>query len=337
MSTFRNTPNRRSIVLLSDALTYLDRERRNRSTQFAQSLRTALQAAPHVLLALLAVVDTPQRITDIDVCVSPTATPDEFRAAVIRAATALRLKAPPPLQPSQRADVRVGFANREQLDECLHLRRRVYEMLCYLPDNLTGMPDAPELDGYDDGAVHFAATVGRTVVGTARLILDRPLPDGNAAPPPIGIDGTRVKQARWLRDIAVTNLGAARERFARAPFFPLPLLTSGSFANWPQALIALSGAAELSRVIVDPQYRGTGISRHIVRRAIQVATTARIPLMVLDCIPAHTAMYEKYGFRQLRNHEHHDRDLDQYAVAMALPLTTTHSTLPMGGVAWIDP
>ena len=79
---------------------------------------------------------------------------EALREAIVKAATGLRLKAPPPAraEAGSPAKVRVeAVQSMDQLPDCLALRKKVYGLLSYLPDKIAADPGGIEMDGYDIG------------------------------------------------------------------------------------------------------------------------------------------------------------------------------------------
>ena len=99
---------------------------------------------------------------------------------------------------------------------------------------------------------------------------------------------------------------------------PLPILESTEFdRRWSEVLRETSPGAELSRLVVKPEYRGLGISRDLVRAVLAKSIEMRRRVVLLECIPTHEDMYKKYGFRRMDGDPHsRPTDLDQYAIAM---------------------
>jgi hypothetical protein len=56
---------------------------------------------------------------------------------------------------------------------------------------------------------------------------------------------------------------------------------------------------------------------------ISVAVDLQKEYLILECVPQHARMYERYGFQKLAGHHCRAQDLDQLAVGMTLDLTET--------------
>jgi len=75
---------------------------------------------------------------------------------------------------------------------------------------------------------------------------------------------------------------------------------------------------ELSRVIVDLEYRGNGISRRLVDLAVQTAARAGVNRLFLECLPSHEQIYERHGFRKLDGIKGTVIDVRRTMIAMEL-------------------
>jgi hypothetical protein len=341
----RETPGR--FVLISDRLTVRDRRGKLGPSPLVTQVREPLRTGRH-LGGLVALVEGPAgRVSDVDRVVARDAGRAALREAIVGVATGLRLKAPPPVRPEGTSPAGVtvqAVQSPEQLRGCLALRRQVYGLLGYLPDAVMADPSGLDLDGYDVGSIHFAALRAGEVVGTVRLVTELPLPSAedpqaNSSSSSSGISfialHTHEMHARWCKAIARKAGTGLRARATSHPFMPLPILQSTEFeTRWSQALQRFSPGAELSRLVVAPHCRGLNISCLLVQAAIAKTIQMKRRILLLECIPAHEEMYHrKYGFRRLSLKDPQGRaiapelyphsrptDLDQYAVALGLPL-----------------
>ena len=246
-----------------------------------------------------------------------------LRAALVKTATGLRPKAPPGRRGDESAFEVNVVPSRDDLRRCFTLRRLVYDMMGYLPEAVSANASNLELDAFDVRAVHFMATHVPTgdLAGTMRLVLSKPQECRDA-----------VCQGAWGRNIGI-DAGEPFTRFLHAPpFWPLPILASADFRDkWPEMLERAEDAAEVSRLIVAPRYRGFGLSRLLVRAGLAKALELGKSPLLLECIPAHRVLYAKFGFNlltnllQVTNDAVHCRpgDLDQQAVGMYLDLNQT--------------
>jgi predicted GNAT family N-acyltransferase len=312
-------------LVISDLLTERDSEGKPRPSRLASQIRESFRAGRHLCGLIGIDRDAKGRVHDLDQVVSALADRDVLRQAVLSAAMGLRLKAPPPASDGgvKAAGVKIEAAQSlEQLKQCLALRKHVYGLMGYLPDDVMMDPSGIELDGYDERSIHFAATRGGEVVGTVRLVLE--LPAGRLPEPDTDFAFrallTQRHHADWCRQIVQDAGPAIRGRLANPPFMPLPILESSEFnKRWSQTLRETPPGGELSRLVVKPEYRGLHLSADLVRAVFAKAYEMGRQVVLLECIPSHEDMYYKYGFRRMKGDPHsRPTDLDQYAVAMWL-------------------
>jgi predicted GNAT family N-acyltransferase len=259
----------------------------------------------------------------------------ELRTKLLAVAHRLWWKAPPArkaaVQEGERVLVR-SVETRAELRACLALRGGVYRSLGYLEDDILRADSEIELDGYDAQARHFAAfdpAQMNRVVGTMRLIvpgLDPRLPAVQQA------DCARDYQD-FCRKIADRERHRAfRDRLNMPAPTALPIFDSFDYFENKECFLSLkdeielSSYAEISRVVVAPDWRGRGVSRKLVEHAIGVAQRLGRRCLLLECAPHHQHMYEKYGFTVLESggQRFYARAqlLDQIAVAMRRDLVT---------------
>jgi predicted GNAT family N-acyltransferase len=326
----RAQPHR--IVLLSEALAFGQKHRGWEATPLARQVRELFIRYPKHLCGLIALLtDQPHRITDIDAVLKiDDVTPELLKQKLLQVATRLWLKSPVDAlsSPGHGDAIRVHrVQSASQLKECLRLRHRVYEVLGYLEEPVSRSASEIDMDSFDTKAIHFAALDHRSqeFVGTARLVTTVPQRMGQTV---IG-DPWRVirDHAGWAQAIAREALikedRVFYEKITQPPELPFPIFFNSDFGTKYRAFMeqyppALGG--EVSRVIVSPLYRGLGISTLLMRAVISAAFHLKKKFLLLECVPAHARMYEKYGFRLIEGHHCRAQDLDQVAVGMLLSL-----------------
>jgi GNAT superfamily N-acetyltransferase len=85
-----------------------------------------------------------------------------------------------------------------------------------------------------------------------------------------------------------------------APAASMPIFRWFDFRQrWKKELVPIEDYAELSRLVVDPEYRGTNVSRLLIRVVIAAAIDLGRKRLLLECAPFHGPMYEKYGFKTM--------------------------------------
>jgi len=171
-----------------------------------------------------------------------------------------------------------------ELVESYRLRHDVYRALGYLPRvNRSRL----ELDAYDLSAVPFGAfdpDSGR-LIGTLRLI---------------AADHQLVYQPRIQAILADAGDRELTEQVLRPRARPLPGIISDATEHQIAAFNPMRFAVkELSRFIVRPGYRGSGISRGLALMGIAYAMRAAPAVIIAGCLPEHNQMYARYGFGKL--------------------------------------
>ena len=243
-----------------------------------------------------------------------------LRDAIVKAATGLRLKAPPPTRADAGASgkVRVEVVqSMDQLRDCLALRKKVYGLMSYLPDKIVADPSGIEMDGYDIGRSTWRPC-GAPRSSARRGSLRNCLPMS-----------TRSAESASMRSTHSVSTASGRRRSRGGP---ASRTREGSTARssrcrsssratsaerWAEMLEQTSPGAELSRLVGGPACRGLGISALLIRAVLAKAFQIHRRVLLLECIPTHVPMYARYGFKPLSDDPHsRPTDLDQFAVGM---------------------
>ena len=245
------------------------------------------------LYATVALAAAPRRVTDVD-RVAPLRGPaDALLQCVHRCLDRLAYLRPPD-RPAVVRDVVVRPIEFDHhMTAYLRLRHRVYTTMCYLNALIEEYPGELEVDWCDTRSLHFGAFDGERLVGTARLILTRP-PDGSQ------VDlVTRVMEAHPLLRQVVEN-GAIQNLL---PVFQSQLRLGGLPARLNALFDRVAAddilVGEVSRVIVDHEYRGYGLSRRLTERLVEAARAREVSDLLLECLPGHAAVYAPVGFERL--------------------------------------
>jgi GNAT superfamily N-acetyltransferase len=198
-------------------------------------------------------------------------------------------RSPGPNRPRQAQALKPAFVirvlrKRSEFIQAFSLRYEVYGSLGYLRE-----PNAArlEIDEFDRCALPFGAFDARTgkLIGTLRLVFDCEQP----------------YYAHWIQRIVEQSHDPTLHRTVLAPpQQPLPSITS----ELVKALLARFNhkgrkVYELSRTIVDPLYRGGGISRALMEFGLAYAIRHERPLLLGGCLSEHVEMYAKYGYLKL--------------------------------------
>ena len=325
----RTRPGR--IVLLAEGLA-ARKEGGWEATPLTRQIREVFIRNPIHLCGLIALLnDRPHRISDIDAVLNiDVATKESLKQNLLQVATRLWLKSPVGGLSSMgnRDAFRVRCVQSEaELKECFGLRHRVYDVLGYLEEPVSRSASAIDMDSFDTKAIHFAAVDHRSgeFVGTARLVTTVPPHMGQTV---MGNPWRVVRDhAGWAQSIARLALlkedRVFHEKITQAPEMPFPILFNSGFGTKYRAFMNQyppASGGEVSRMIVSPLHRGLGISTLLMRAVISAAFHLKKQFLLLECVPAHAKMYEKYGFRMIEGHHCRAQDLDQVAVGMLLSL-----------------
>jgi len=180
-------------------------------------------------------------------------------------------------------DIRV-LGTVEELINSYKLRYHVFADVGYLQHpNSCGL----EIDAYDERAVPFGAfdTASGAMVGTLRLITRQP----------------QCHFARLVREVveqAADHRLEAQARGAGSKLFP-----SIASKKIEQALAAYNTdglpMAELSRIVVDRNLRGSGVSRRLMEFGIAHASVRGPTLIIGSFLASTLPMYARYGYVQL--------------------------------------
>jgi predicted GNAT family N-acyltransferase len=172
----------------------------------------------------------------------------------------------------------------EELVQSYRLRYEVYADLGYLRQS---NPSKLDIDEYDGWAIPFGAfdATSRKMIGTLRLVTKQPQSDFSRL------------VAKALELFADTSLAMQ----ARAPRpHILPSIVSDKI---DQALAAfnIEGliVSELSRSVVDRNFRGSGVSRSLMELGLAQAAFGAPALLIGSYLPEHLPMYVKYGYLNL--------------------------------------
>jgi predicted GNAT family N-acyltransferase len=170
-----------------------------------------------------------------------------------------------------------------ELLESYRLRYAVYGALHYIQHTNASRL---EVDEFDTSSIPFGAfdPASGAMIGTLRLVGQAPHPDYQIL----------VQQALACFD------DPALIRLAVGPRpHPLPSLISDGIARQIAAFnTGRFPVHELSRTIVRPDHRGTGVSRGLMEFGLAHAARDEEAVLIGSCLPEHTPMYARYGYVQ---------------------------------------
>ncbi|MHC4535785.1 MAG: GNAT family N-acetyltransferase [Planctomycetota bacterium] len=314
------------VIVVSDELTTSSVEAGLVPSDLTRAIRQKFQEGIHLCGLVALAPGATRRILDIDRSVDTFAfNLEELKKAITKTANGLRLKAPPAhtktLGDSYMIEIK-AVQSRERLLECLKLRFQIYGLMGYLSDELASNPAELELDSFDLNSVHFVAVDhgNGQLAGTARLVVPQVTHHEKTL---IGNPYQTVHQhGSWCNSIArMPGADVLRYKLQEPYLLSLPILQSSDFKDkWREMLDEANQGGEISRVVVSPKYRGLGVSTMLVRAAIATSYSIGKKFLLLECVPSHAKMYEKYGFKLIEGHHNRVQELDQVAVGMQLKL-----------------
>jgi predicted GNAT family N-acyltransferase len=182
------------------------------------------------------------------------------------------------------------LCTQTELRAALKLRYSVYRIMGYLDDAFLKTKALIELNWCDSISRHFglfllSPTGHEQLIGTARLVLTK------LADPQLADWWTAIARSQsQLKPL----LEKQRQEMAQ---FKLPVLQTLKL-NDELSAEALSPFpwAEISRVIVRPDWRGYGFANRLVQAAIDAAQALDVQEIFLECLEIHAPLYAKAGF-----------------------------------------
>lgn len=172
----------------------------------------------------------------------------------------------------------------EELLDSYRLRYEIYGAIGYLQ---SANAARCEIDAYDARSIPLGAfdLVSGAMVGTLRLITDEVQP------------GYAYLIARVLEQLGDDALTAQAN--APATSF-LPSIVSDEVEREIEHFnVEGFPIRELSRSIVRPEHRGSGVSRGLMALGMALAARHTPALLIGGCMPEHLPMYARYGYQQL--------------------------------------
>jgi len=171
-----------------------------------------------------------------------------------------------------------------ELIESYRLRYEVYSELGYIQRTNESML---EIDEYDFLSIPFGAfdPVSGAMIGTLRLITAELQPAYD----------------RLIRRVIAQFADASLTQQALGPWrHPLPSIITDEIDRQIEAFnTERFRVNELSRTIVRPGHRSSGVSRGLMEFGLAHAARFAPAILIGGCLPEHLPMYARYGYRQL--------------------------------------
>jgi predicted GNAT family N-acyltransferase len=263
-------------------------------------------------LGTIAILQSRERLTDIDRTIVPDVTRDDLVHAMVMLLGRLEyLKAPVPRQvvdPQSMVIRPLRSDNEAEVRSYFQLRHRVYSQMGYLDDITERSLSRLEMNEADVHSIHLGAFCRsgcrELLVGSARVVT-------NSEADPILVD---------LFEIIADRAPLAKQRLGEAYQLGLPIFHTyremtpiiGEIFRKRQK------CGELSRVIVDRAFRGNGISNRLISEALERAVGRGVARIFLECLKIHEPLYEKHGFRRMSGFEASVIDVKRTMIAMEL-------------------
>jgi GNAT superfamily N-acetyltransferase len=291
-----------ALVIISDQLASEIKSEAENQANLAYLLRDRCRTAKAILYLLGLTPLQVQGIRFVDQVIDISAGKEVLDQALRRACLAIRYKQPPSEKRiGAGVAIEVGVARTlEEFRQCLVQRHEVYSLLGYLHQDVDTESAEVELDYYDSSALHFIAIASnsgiRSFAGTARLVV------AGTKMRRRGLfgDTAHIRQSfsSFCDELASPNPYLQRKLEEGPGGAALPLLAAFNFGGVSPGIgVSVGDLCELSRVVVTEEFRGLGVSRLLVRSAIAAAVNLNLKYMLLECIPQHVVLYEKFGFR----------------------------------------
>lgn len=192
-----------------------------------------------------------------------------------------------PISPAIARELACEIRTLDTVDDLLasyRLRYEIYGALGYLQRaNASGL----EIDEYDVYSIPFGAfdPVSGEMIGTLRLITAEVQPDHEYL--------IHCVLGSYADDELTRQALSPRPR-------PLPSVISNDIAHRIAAFnTERYDVNELSRTIVRPDHRGSGVSRRLMELGLAYATRTAPAVLIGSCLAEHVAMYTRYGYRKL--------------------------------------
>jgi predicted GNAT family N-acyltransferase len=284
-----------AVILISDALLHVDEEWKPQWRQTSAGKELRLEFVEQLYVSI-AIDDACDRVPDIDLVLPKSCDTTQFVAGLQLLLERLLYYAPPPKGRPTAQELKIEYGRIRSLTElrdAFRLRHAVYRVMGYLHAGALASSTAMEINYCDLYSNHygaFAATSGggRELVGGARLIL---------------VAGSAPHYRAWAEKIYsksnTLKKFIARERGMFAQF-KLPIFQTLALSKEMKEAFRHSPWGELSRVIVAPNWRGSGISKELIQFVLDDADRMRIPVILLECLDLHQKMYEAFDFSSLR-------------------------------------
>lgn len=168
-----------------------------------------------------------------------------------------------------------------QFASCLQLRLETYSHLGYVSSD-----SRCDIDPFDWSSIHFIAVAeDEATAGTVRLIIQ-------AADGPGDVTELQASE-QWCSRLR-NQTGTFVTRSAS-----IPILATMKDNQIADAILHAERPAELSRIIVAPEFRGASVCRQLSDAVVAKARELHRDVLFLQCLPIHVGLFQKLGFEPL--------------------------------------
>ncbi len=309
----------RAVLLLSDKLAEAVGHAPNERYMLSTVAKLVRDVCRDQLLGTVAIVERYQRVPDIDRVVRRSFEKAEFVEAVVLTAEKIDyVRTPRRQRPSDPILIR-ALASEAEMMEYFKLRHRIYRIMGYLDQKAEFARSGMEINECDPNAIHIGAFAQSgpnkgKLIGTARLV---------------GLERLDEQAARWTANLARSD-PILRSKLKYPMALGLPVFQSMYDSMKTRAggyvdLLTREKCGELSRVIVEPAFRGGGIAGALVHFTLLKAFNLGINWFFLECLPVHETIYQKLGFRRIEGMEGEVINVKKTMIAMEMNPTATEA------------
>jgi len=283
-------------------------------TSWAKELMDSFRGQPVVTVA---VTGDCARIADIDRVLPADCTEVQLLKTLQILFQKLLYLRVPERRPLRKPVVVRELQSEAELLACFRLRHRVYRVMGYIEEDVEQVSSRMEIDWCDTRAIHVGAFeingASERLVGTARVTCT---------------DLLESEYGDRVRDLASQDRVLRRRMETGVMTMQLPVFQSMRSQRmndlYADAIVCEKNCGELSRVIVSPDHRGSGLANLLVKFAIYQANRGNVDPLLLECLEIHERIYNAFGFRRIEGVSGRVIGVDKSMIAMELtPVVTT--------------
>ena len=263
-------------------------------------------------MGTVAILPSQERVIDIDRTIRPDVSHDDLVHAMLMLLGRIEyLMAPakhPPVDARSIVVRPLRNGNEAEFQSYFQMRHYVYSQMGYLREAIESSQARLEMNEADVHSLHLGAFCRRgcrdLLVGSARVVTN------NGADPAL-ID---------LFEKIAEHDPVSRQSLKQP--YPLGLPIFHTYRQMTPIIREIFSkrqkCGELSRVIVDQEFRGQGIAGRLIAAALQRAVSRGLTRIFLECLRIHESLYEMHGFKRIPGFEATVIDVKRTMIAMEL-------------------